>query len=149
MENLKDRERRILEFMKNEIRTKGYPPTVREICTALGIKSTSTAHKDIASLVDAGYLKKDPSKPRALMVVDDDMASSMQDDYICLLYTSYCHYSGQRPFVLYHSLLRIQLLLHAALYHDGRCRCSLYRGRNRCNFNDLFCYCHQDNRQVV
>lgn len=82
MENLKDRERRILEFMKNEIRTKGYPPTVREICTALGIKSTSTAHKDIASLVDAGYLKKDPSKPRALMVVDDDMASSMQDDYI-------------------------------------------------------------------
>ena len=67
---LKDRERRILEYMKSEIRTKGYPPTVREICAALGIKSTSTAHKDIESLVRQGYLKKDPSKPRALMVVD-------------------------------------------------------------------------------
>lgn len=56
---LKDRERRILEYMKSEIRTKGYPPTVREICAALGIKSTSTAHKDIESLVRQGYLKKD------------------------------------------------------------------------------------------
>ena len=75
MSNLKDREERILNFMKSEIKTKGYPPTVREICTALGIKSTSTVHKDIASLVDQGYLKKDPSKPRALMVVDMDDAS--------------------------------------------------------------------------
>lgn len=72
MENLKERERRILEFMKSEIRTKGYPPTVREICAAIGIKSTSTAHKDIANLVKYGYLKKDPSKPRALMVVDTE-----------------------------------------------------------------------------
>lgn len=70
MGNLKEREQKILSFMKDEIRTKGYPPTVREICTAIGIKSTSTAHKDIESLVRQGYLKKDPSKPRALMVVD-------------------------------------------------------------------------------
>lgn len=69
---LKDREQRILAFMKQEIKAKGYPPTVREICNALGIKSTSTVHKDIASLVNQGYIKKDPSKPRALMVVDDD-----------------------------------------------------------------------------
>ena len=67
---LKDREQKILDYMKSEIRTKGYPPTVREICSALGIKSTSTVHKDIESLVRQGYLKKDPSKPRALMVVD-------------------------------------------------------------------------------
>lgn len=72
MDNLKERERKILEFMKSEIRTKGYPPTVREICAAIGIKSTSTAHKDIANLVKYGYLKKDPSKPRALMVVDTE-----------------------------------------------------------------------------
>ncbi len=68
---LKERERKILEYMKNEIKTKGYPPTVREICSALGIKSTSTVHKDIESLARQGFLKKDPSKPRALMVVDD------------------------------------------------------------------------------
>lgn len=67
---LKKREQRILDYMKEEIRKKGYPPTVREICAALDIKSTSTAHKDIASLVDQGYIKKDPSKPRALMITD-------------------------------------------------------------------------------
>lgn len=67
---LKEREQRILNYMKDEIKTKGYPPTVREICSALNIKSTSTAHKDIENLVKQGYLVKDPSKPRALMVVD-------------------------------------------------------------------------------
>lgn len=67
---LKEREQRILDYMKEEIKTKGYPPTVREIGAALGIKSTSTTHKDIESLVRQGYLVKDPSKPRALMVVD-------------------------------------------------------------------------------
>lgn len=67
----KEREQRILEYMKKEIREKGYPPTVREICTALNIKSTSTCHKDIASLESQGYLRKDPARPRALLVVDE------------------------------------------------------------------------------
>lgn len=67
---LKEREQRILNYMKEQIKAKGYPPTVREICSALNIKSTSTAHKDIESLVKQGYLVKDPSKPRALMVVE-------------------------------------------------------------------------------
>lgn len=70
MAALKEREQKILNYMKEEIKAKGYPPTVREICSALNIKSTSTAHKDIESLVKQGYLVKDPSKPRALMVVD-------------------------------------------------------------------------------
>ncbi len=69
---LKDREQKILNYMKEEIRLKGYPPTVREICSALNIKSTSTAHKDIDSLVKQGYIRKDPSKPRALMIVDKE-----------------------------------------------------------------------------
>ena len=71
MKNIKEREKNILSFMKKEIRQKGYPPTVREICQALGIKSTSTVHKDIENLVNAGYIIKDPSKPRALNIVDD------------------------------------------------------------------------------
>jgi len=78
MSNLKDREQKILNFMKSEIKTKGYPPTVREICTALGIKSTSTVHKDIASLEKQGFLKKDPSKPRALMVVGMEEPAPVQ-----------------------------------------------------------------------
>lgn len=69
---LKEREQKILDYMKQEIRQKGYPPTVREICSALHIKSTSTAHKDIDSLVKKGYIRKDPAKPRALMLVDLD-----------------------------------------------------------------------------
>ena len=79
---LKERERKILEYMRAEIRKKGYPPTVREICAALDIKSTSTAHKDISSLVRQGYIKKDPSKPRALMLVDmesDDAAGGRSE----------------------------------------------------------------------
>lgn len=67
---LKEREQRILDFMKQEIVRRGYPPTVREICAALGIKSTSTVHKDIASLEKQGYIRKDPAKPRALLIVD-------------------------------------------------------------------------------
>ena len=78
---LKEREQKILNYMKEEIRTKGYPPTVREICAALGIKSTSTTHKDIESLVRQGYLVKDPSKPRALMVVDPDEKAAPASAY--------------------------------------------------------------------
>ncbi|MEA4922565.1 MAG: transcriptional repressor LexA [Eubacteriaceae bacterium] len=71
MKKMKEREQKILQYMKQEIREKGYPPTVREICNALDIKSTSTVHKDLEILVQEGYIKKDPSKPRALMVVDE------------------------------------------------------------------------------
>jgi repressor LexA len=68
MDGLKPREQKILDFMKKEVSKKGYPPTVREICGALGIKSTSTAHKDIERLVKKGFVRKDPAKPRALML---------------------------------------------------------------------------------
>lgn len=84
MKDLQDREQKILDFMKKEISVKGYPPTVREICSAVGIKSTSTAHKDIDSLVKKGYLKKDPSKPRALMLVNQNKehrTASSNSDY--------------------------------------------------------------------
>ena len=72
MEGLKERERRILLYMKDQIKAKGYPPTVREICEELHIKSTSTTHKDIANLEKKGFIRKDPSKPRALMIMDPD-----------------------------------------------------------------------------
>lgn len=77
---LKEREQKILDYMREEIRKKGYPPTVREICSALNIKSTSTAHKDISNLVKAGYIKKDPSKPRALMLVEADTSDQTTYD---------------------------------------------------------------------
>lgn len=64
------REQRILEFMQAEVRRRGYAPTVREIGSALNIKSTSTVHKDIASLVAQGFIRKDPAKPRALVLTE-------------------------------------------------------------------------------
>lgn len=70
MEPLKDREKKILAYMKSEIKKKGYPPTVREMCNSLGIKSTSTAHKDLANLEEKGYIRKDPAKPRAIEILD-------------------------------------------------------------------------------
>ena len=82
MEPLKDRERKILTYMKEEIKKKGYPPTVREMCTALGIKSTSTTHKDLENLEMKGYIKKDPAKPRALMIIDPDTGKSFGDSEI-------------------------------------------------------------------
>ena len=72
MKKCEDRQKAILKFMKKTVQTKGFPPTVREICTALGIKSTSTVYSDIKALEAAGLVKKDPSKPRALMIVDKD-----------------------------------------------------------------------------
>lgn len=76
MEPLKERERKILKYMKEEIKKKGYPPTVREMCTALGIKSTSTTHKDLENLEMKGYIRKDPAKPRALMIIDPEFESA-------------------------------------------------------------------------
>jgi repressor LexA len=64
--------------MKEEIKKKGYPPTVREMCAALGIKSTSTTHKDLENLELKGYIKKDPAKPRALMVMDPDSGNRFE-----------------------------------------------------------------------
>jgi repressor LexA len=78
MEILKKREIAILDYMQSEIRRKGYPPTVREICSALGIKSTSTTHKDIENLVHKGYIVKDPAKPRALMIVNPEKNSDQK-----------------------------------------------------------------------
>ena len=83
MDKLKEREAQILNYLRREIADKGYPPTVREICDAVGIKSTSTAHKDIKNLVNKGYLRKDPAKPRALILVtqEDDVNVNEDDAY--------------------------------------------------------------------
>ena len=67
---MSEREKKIFEYMKSETQKKGYPPTVREMCDFLGIKSTSTVHKDLANLELKGFIRKDPSKPRAIEILD-------------------------------------------------------------------------------
>ncbi|MDD3349788.1 MAG: transcriptional repressor LexA [Eubacteriales bacterium] len=77
MKALTEREKQILTYMKNEIKKKGYPPTVREMCSSLGIKSTSTAHKELASLEQNGFIRKDPAKPRAIEILDFESSNEL------------------------------------------------------------------------
>lgn len=70
--NLTVREHRMLDFLKETIVQKGYPPTVREIGRYLGVKSTSTVHKDLASLQKKGFIVRDPLKPRTIELVGFD-----------------------------------------------------------------------------
>ena len=72
MKKCDERQDRILAYMKETILQRGFPPTVREICSALNIKSTSTVFKDLNTLEQKGLIKKDPSKPRALVVTDSE-----------------------------------------------------------------------------
>mgnify|MGYP002480297593 FL=1 len=65
-----DKQQQILDFVNKQVREKGYPPSVREICKAVGFKSTSTVHSYLAALEEQGLIVKDPSKTRALKVVD-------------------------------------------------------------------------------
>ncbi|WP_026835773.1 transcriptional repressor LexA [Eubacterium xylanophilum] len=62
----------ILEYIKEQILEKGYPPSVREICTAVNLKSTSSVHAHLETMEKNGYIRRDPSKPRTIEIVDDD-----------------------------------------------------------------------------
>ncbi|MGE5672784.1 MAG: transcriptional repressor LexA [Mycobacterium leprae] len=71
-DDLTERQRQVLEFIKQEIRLKGYPPSVREIGEAIGLSSSSTVHGHMARLEEKGFIRRDPTKPRAIEVLDDD-----------------------------------------------------------------------------
>ena len=62
----------ILEYIKEQIIQKGYPPAVREICAAVSLKSTSSVHSHLETLEKNGYIRRDPTKPRAIEIVDDE-----------------------------------------------------------------------------
>ena len=65
------KQKEILEFIKSEILKKGYPPAVREICEAVSLKSTSSVHSHLETLEKNGYIRRDPTKPRAIEIMDD------------------------------------------------------------------------------
>lgn len=70
MRSSQQNQQKILDFIKKEIEQKGYPPSVREICTAVGLKSTSTVHAHLNHLEQQGLIRRDATKPRALEVID-------------------------------------------------------------------------------
>ena len=77
MSELKDKQLLIYEILKDFTSQKGYPPTVREICKAVGLKSTSSVHGHLKQLEKEGLIKRDPTKPRALEIVDSVVKKEM------------------------------------------------------------------------
>ena len=69
---ISDKQREILDYIKTEILNKGYPPTVRDICEAVKLKSTSSVHSHLETLEKNGDIRRDPTKPRAIEIVDDN-----------------------------------------------------------------------------
>lgn len=69
--NLTAKQTEILEYIKQEILQRGYPPAVREICEAVHLKSTSSVHAHLERLEKNGYIRRDPTKPRAIEIIDD------------------------------------------------------------------------------
>ena len=66
------KQQEILEYIKHEIINRGFPPAVREICEAVNLKSTSSVHSHLETLEKNGYIRRDPTKPRAIEIVDDN-----------------------------------------------------------------------------
>ena len=69
---ISEKQREILEYIKQEILQRGYPPAVREICEAVNLKSTSSVHSHLETLEKNGYIRRDPTEPRAIEILDDD-----------------------------------------------------------------------------
>ena len=65
------KQQQILDYIKDEILKRGYPPAVREICEAVNLKSTSSVHSHLETLENNGYIRRDPTKPRAIEICDD------------------------------------------------------------------------------
>lgn len=74
-----DKQREILEYIKEMILKKGYPPAVREICEAVHLKSTSSVHSHLESLEKNGYIRRDPTKPRTIEILDDDFTLTRRE----------------------------------------------------------------------
>lgn len=77
-EDLSQKQIEILLYIKSEIQRQGYPPAVREICKGVNLKSTSTVHGHLEKLESKGYIRKDPTKPRAIEILDKE------DDFLLI-----------------------------------------------------------------
>ncbi len=71
LERITPKQKEILEYIKETILKKGYPPAVREICEAVSLKSTSSVHSHLETLEEKGYIRRDPTKPRTIEIIDD------------------------------------------------------------------------------
>ncbi len=78
LDSLNERQRRILQFIQDRTKNQGYPPSVREIGEAVGLKSSSTVHMYLVQLEEKGFIRRDPAKPRAIIIVKDEPEDTME-----------------------------------------------------------------------
>lgn len=78
-EKLTDKQTQILEYIRHEILAKGYPPSIREICQAVDLKSTSSVHAQLSSLEAKGYIRRDLTKSRSIEIIDGDFSLTKRE----------------------------------------------------------------------
>ena len=78
-EKLSAKQTEVLEFLKSEILNRGYPPSVREICDAVNLRSTSSVFAHLETLEKKGYIRRDPTKPRAIEIIDENFNMLRRD----------------------------------------------------------------------
>ncbi len=84
MKPLTPQQQRVLDYISREVSERGYPPSVREICAALGFRSSSTAHRYLAALEEKGYLERAADRPRAMRILDS-AGSRVQCRYVPII----------------------------------------------------------------
>ena len=77
--NISKKQEEILQYIKDQILQRGFPPAVREICEAVHLKSTSSVHSHLETLEKNGYIRRDPTKPRTIEILDDDFALTRRE----------------------------------------------------------------------
>ena len=77
--NISKKQSEILEYIKEQILERGFPPAVREICEAVNLKSTSSVHSHLETLEKNGYIRRDPTKPRAIEILDENFNLSRRE----------------------------------------------------------------------
>ena len=88
-EDLTQKQIEILLYIKSEVQRQGYPPSVRDICKGVNLKSTSTVHSHLEKLEAKGYIRRDATKPRAIEILDRN------DDFLLTPKNSRCTYIGE------------------------------------------------------
>ncbi len=86
------KQQEILDYIKSQILERGFPPAVRDICEAVHLKSTSSVHSHLETLEKNGYIRRDPTKPRAIEILDDSFQMLRPGDGQC----AHCRQGGGR-----------------------------------------------------
>ena len=112
--NISKKQEEILEYIKSQILQRGFPPAVREICDAVNLKSTSSVHSHLETLEKNGYIRRDPTKPRAIEILDDSFNLTRRE---MVQIPIVGHVAAGEP-VLHRRILKITILFLLNIFHQ-------------------------------